>query len=430
MPDTPFPKALAKYPRLRQSLLSSYDDCALAAQFDLLYRKGYSYHPQGRGQLAHRVFAKCFQEMAMHDQSRIEPDVATAILHEVLRQHDVDDVCHEPGCDKAAFVIPADERHEDGREIGCPAGHRHYSAVVNVPARERDDLRWIVRKWANDNEFDIRHLVDVERRLEAIVHYPNPLGGSVERTLTGQLDALFVDPEDSTHAIVIDHKDTWKLPAPTEVSFEGYFQQRFYAMLVLKNYRSIQKVTLRECYVRRSEVREATLTRENLPDVEADISAIMERFDRSVETDVWRPTAGRHCTFCARPQACPIPVHVRQEGRITDPAQAERLGRQILVAEVVIEQTRKALSSYVDVHGPVPIKDSKGSTVWAFEEVVRVTKPTAEEVAEAVRSGVDPTTLFKSRKGTRFGKVTIKPGQEEADDDALHAALKASLLGE
>jgi hypothetical protein len=39
-------------------------------------------------------------------------------------------------------------------------------------------------------------------------------------------------------------------PAPTALGFDGYFQQRFYAWLIFKNYPSAQSVTLREFYVR------------------------------------------------------------------------------------------------------------------------------------------------------------------------------------
>jgi hypothetical protein len=425
--DLPYPNAVRRFPRLRQSLLATYDDCALSARFEIDYTRGFNTHPQGRGTLFHRFAAEALRTMALHNESIIDPDVAMGIFDDVLRQATVDDTCHEPGCDLPATVLAEDEREEDGRELACADGHRHYSAVVNVPARERADLGWIVRKWARDNVWDIAHLVDVERRLEATVYYPDPAGGSVERLLTGQLDAMFVDPADATHAIVIDHKDTWRLPPPTEVSFEGYFQQRFYAFLVMRAYRTIQKVTLREFYVRYSEPREATLTREHINEIEADVSALVERFDASAERGSWRPTPGRHCSFCARPQACPIPVHVRAEGRITDREQAQRLGAQLVVAEVVLAQTRKALQSYVDIHGPVPVKDSKGNTVWGYERIERVSKPTAEQVREAMATGQDPAGLFKARPGTRFGKITLHPGQEQNEDDALAAALRASL---
>lgn len=427
MTDLPYPDAVEKHPRLRQSLLSSFDECALMTKFELTYRRGWDSHPQGRGTLFHRFAAKALQTMAMMGEPRIDPDTATGILDEVLRQHDVDDFCHEPYCELPARVIPEKDRDEDGRQLICDAGHRHYSGEVNVPTRERDDLRWIVRKWANDNEFDIARLVDVERRMEALVHYPHPDGGFVERLLTGQLDALFTDPHDPAHAIVLDFKDTWRLPAPTEVSFEGYFQQRFYAFLVLRTFRSIQKVTLREFYVRYSEPREATLTRQHMEQIESDVSALVERFDRAVQRNVWRPSPGRHCNFCARPQACPIPVHVRAEGRITSRADAQRLGAQLVVAEVVLKNTRAALQSYVDIHGPVPVKNSKGLTVWGYEKVKRKKNPTREQVQAAMALGEDPAKLFSERDGTRFGQITLRPGQENAEDNALAAALKASL---
>jgi hypothetical protein len=423
----PHPKGAQQFPRLRQSLLASYDDCALQARFDTLWRRGYSSHPQGRGTLFHAFAAKCLQEMALHGEGRIEIDVAQAIMREVMRQADVDDVCHQPHCDLPARVIPEKERDEDGKELICGEGHKHYSAVVNVPASERSMLEWLAVKFAKDNTWDVSHLVDVERRLETTITYPDPEGGFVERVLTGQLDALFVDPLDPSHAIVLDYKSTWRLPAETEVSFEGYFQQRFYALLVMRNYRSINRVTLREFYVNYSTPREATLDRDKLEAIEADVSALVERFDRSVDKEIWRPTPGRHCSYCPRPQACPIPVHVRGEGRIVAEEDAQRLGGQLVVAEVVVKQTRKALQAYVEHHGPVPVKDSKGMTVWGYEQTVTKLKPDQEQVQAALALGEDPAKLFRERRGTRFGQITLKPGQERSEDDALAAALKASL---
>jgi hypothetical protein len=91
--EVPYPTALAQYPEIRQSILSAFDLCALEAKFDLDYRKGWSSHPQARGQIFHRFAARALTEMNHQNERTIEVDVALAILHEVLRQDDVDREC-------------------------------------------------------------------------------------------------------------------------------------------------------------------------------------------------------------------------------------------------------------------------------------------------------------------------------------------------
>ena len=437
MSTVPFPRALKAKPTLRQSLLGSFDNCALSTKFEMTYRKGWDSHPQGRGQLTHRTLARCLEEMHRQGETKIEVDVARAILHEVLRQEDVDKVCHEPGCDELARFLPLTKRPKNGKPLLCPKGHRHYSDVVNVPMEQVKDLYWIVTKWAHENAFDVANLIDVERRLEVPISYPNPKGGMVERRLTGQLDALLLDAADPSHGIVLDWKDTWALPPVTEVSFEGYFQQRFYALLVMRNLRNISKLTLREFYVRFSEPREVTIFREDLDSIEQEFSALAERFDRAFETNNWKPTPGKHCNFCPRPAKCPIPVFVRDEGRIIDADHAAKVAAQLLVAEIVVSKSKAALKAYVDVHGPVPVKDSKGTTVWGYEEYERTSRPSKKQLEDAVLEGKPLDSVYRTSKATRFGRITVRPGTtpvgyvlepqwHSGDDDKLIAEMQAS----
>jgi hypothetical protein len=168
-------------------------------------------------------------------------------------------------------------------------------------------LYWVVKKWAHDNAFDVMNLVDVEKRLDATVRYPQPDGGWVTRVITGQLDALLVEGATTSTAIVLDWKDMWKLPPETEVGFGGYFQQRFYALLIFVNYPSVEDVTLREFYVRFSEPREATLSRkEYVRRHPRGDQALVEQFDRCVEENEWVPSPGRTAGSAPMPQKCPI----------------------------------------------------------------------------------------------------------------------------
>lgn len=404
-----YPKAVERFSALRQSRLASFDRCALSAHFDDEYRADWSGHPQARGTIFHRVAAKCLRAMYEEGEQTIPTDVAVAILNETLRQDD-----------------------EEAKETG----------LLNLPLEQVRDLRWVVVKWATDNAFDIQNLVDVERRLNATVQYPHPDGGWCERTLTGALDAIFVTGEGDSEAVVLDWKDTWDLPSPTDVGFDGYFQQRFYAWLVFRNYESIQKVTLREFYVRRSEPREAEVYRYDMENLEAEFSALAERFDRAYETNDWPPSPGRHCQFCPRPGKCPIFPGVRGEGMIDSPEKAKQIAREAAVAEAALKQRKSALAAWASVHGgtDLEISSHKGRRAWVYRETTRVTRPDREALEETLRAnGGKPLTradldgLYKQSKGTRFGLYAVTEDELAApaseDDEALMESLRKSIEG-
>lgn len=454
----PYPKAIEAFPTLRQSLLASFDVCGLTTKFDLDYCDFWSTAPQARGTIFHRVAARCIEEMVAQREDHIEVDVALAILRDCLRQDDVDRLCPECGQPVVQrYRVSHEQATEDllagklrARKEGairtvCEDGHDHSSGFTNLSMDSVKDLYWVVKKWASEWRFDPATVVAVEDRYRTVALYPDPVGGFVDRLITGQLDCLCVEGEADDHAIVLDWKDTWALPGPTSLSHEGYFQQRFYAVLVFDRYPSIQRVTTRECYPRygpgsRDEpgyplnVREATLWRQDLEQIRDEIGALVERFDRTFEDDTWTPTPGRHCSFCVRPQACPIPEFARGAGRIRSEAEAERVAAQLLVAEIVAKQTKEALSAWADVVGPIPVKDAKGERLYGHREIKRTSRPTQEQVAaeveQARREGreVRINRLFRTTKGTRFEQYTPTPEERpEAQDAKLLEQLQESV---
>ena len=76
----------------------------------------------------------------------------------------------------------------------------------------------------------------------------------------------------------------------TTISTEGYWQQRFYAWLVMMAYPDVQRVTLKEVYVRfkagesgQDNHRSATIDRRRLPMIERQLAVVAEGFDRAWE---------------------------------------------------------------------------------------------------------------------------------------------------
>lgn len=409
--SVPYPTALEQHPIVRRSTLETFSDCSLAGRFYLDHERGWDTHAQARGTIFHRVAAKILELLYERSQEgevvrSIEVSEALAILDECLRQHDVPD--------------------ED---------------VVNLGFKEVTALRWIVIKFANECAFDIEHLADVEQKLVAPIVYPNPAGGFVSRTISGTLDALFI-PEDDW-AVVLDWKTMWTPPPESELSDAGYFQQRVYGHHVMRRLPNIERVTLREHYVRKNVFREATVFRSELETIGKELGALVERFDRAVEhgkwpleegeePKLWSPSPGSHCSYCPRPAACPIFPDARQEGAVTGPEMAERYAAEALVAEAARGHRLKALRSWTKANGPTPIKNSKDpNRVWGYKEVKRTERPSKEKMEAAIRANggqpVHPSELYEEKIGYRFQQFTRDPEEEEREEKEVLDALEASV---
>lgn len=341
LPERSFETLVSVYPVYRQSLLSSFDDCALATLFDL---EGYHFtnSAQARGIIFHRFAAEVLRTLRRTGETRMPTEEAMAILYEQSAQRDVPD--------------------ED---------------VVIVPARERRLLR-IASLMFVSNEFDMHKLIDVERRLEATVVYDSG-EGPLERLVSGQPDALLADPpteeDPDSGAVVLDWKTTLKAPPkgdagdhwddPARLSYEGYFQQRVYAYLVLKTYPSVNRVRLREYYVLDRVARYGTVYRGDMEHLERELSVQVELLDRAImggsKSKLWQPSPGRHCGYCPAATRCPIlPDERVAQGGITSQAQAEKVGAQFVVVDEAREYLRQGAKNWVEVHGPLSVKSAKG----------------------------------------------------------------------
>lgn len=343
-----------RFPTVRQSLLASFDDCALSALFKIKYENGWSTHPQARGTIFHRVAAECLRTMQLTDSEFIPIGSALAILEEALEQKD---------------VPPED--------------------IVRLPLRQLPELEMAVRKFAKDNSFTIRNIRGVERKLEYPVRYPDPdTGELIERVVTGTIDALIDRPPDE--AIVLDWKDTWALPPERHedaddpgVSYHGYFQQMLYGWLVMKTYPAVQAVTLREFYVRRTKARPARVTRADLDRMEERIVRLVKAFDSAVaaglppvplrlETLVdhghWKPSPGKHCHWCVKKRRCPLDDDYKG-GDLNTPEDAKRLAAVRVQARAIDKDLTTQLHSYADLHGDIPIKSAKGRRVLGHRQL-------------------------------------------------------------
>jgi PD-(D/E)XK nuclease superfamily len=319
---------------LRQSILARMDECPLSAKFEMEGAR-FNTHPQAAGILFHRTMAMILHTLLEQGEEEIPTQEAIEILYEVARQRD---------------LLPEDR--------------------VRCSMRDLALVRLGVVKCVTDNRFSVNRLVSIEDRLFAKVTYLDDDGHEVERVVSAQPDALLADVNDT--AVVLDWKLTWALPPERKertdqdqqfghhVSYEGYFQQRFHGLVVMRTYPTIQRVRLREYYPLRGKVRSATVKREDLEHIEREISLLCYEFDRlRREGGPWLPSPGKHCGFCRAPAKCPIEADARGEGAISSARMAERYAAEREVADVVRTDRTEALKVWVSNHGPVKVKASK-----------------------------------------------------------------------
>src|SRR4051812_17005546 len=124
----PYPTSMERFPALRQSLLSDFDNCALTSAFSVAYERGWSSHPAARGQIVHRTIARALDKMLEHGNDRPNIDVVVdALLPEVIRQAEVP-------------MLSEDGLGED---------------VVSIPLREIAQARISLKAWAKHARFTL-----------------------------------------------------------------------------------------------------------------------------------------------------------------------------------------------------------------------------------------------------------------------------------
>jgi hypothetical protein len=324
----------------RQSLVGTFDDCALATRFELEGHREWSSKAQARGTIFHSIAEEILRTLHRQGENAISTQEAIEVAYEVMAQRDV------PAGD--VVVLDADERAMLIRTVLMFAG-----------------LTW-----------DDLHIVGLEKRLTV----PIKCEDGKTRTFTGKLDLLAADPPGG--AIVVDFKTGWGSPkdsrGPEEpvgkqyLSERGHFQLDAYGLLVMGTYPSIDHVTLREFHVMTDAVREATLTRDELEHVTRELGVQMELLERAMtegaKSKLWKPTPGKHCQWCCRPSGCPIAAAERGEGAVETPEMAAEWAEGLVAASASRDNYRKALKAYVDETGAIVPAGRNLAVGWRVDD--------------------------------------------------------------
>jgi hypothetical protein len=328
----------------RQSLLRSFETCGRRTLADLKIPDEISTGNSGAladlGSAAHAVFAAILRDLHRDGQDQPSTTRALELMRRTLAEGE--------------WVLPTDERHV---------------------------LRELVMSFATYDRWDTKRIMALERPLSLELLCDD---GEI-RTLTGQPDLIIADPPDGL--IVVDFKTGLGVPkSPRQMPAEGEpivgreylspsgtFQLDLYGLLALRRYPAAQRVTLRELHLRFGHRREATLGRDELPEVERQIALQMMLLDRAIiegdRSELWRPRPGRHCLRqCPVARSCPIPDEQRGLGALSSKEDADEEAARFVVVDALRQTQREALKAYHEETGEAPeVGDGRG-LFWKRKE--------------------------------------------------------------
>ena len=108
------------------------------------------------------------------------------------------------------------------------------------------------------------------------------------------------------------------------------------------------------------------------------------------------PSPGKHCTNCVGASRCPIESDAREKYAVTSQKQAERMVAELEVADAIRKSHREALRGYVEEHGPVGARWSKGTAG------VRVQDPEGRDAGpDLLHARREPTGRRSAPRRTR-----------------------------
>ncbi len=270
-----------------------------------------------------------------------------------------------------------------------------------LTAEDRADLRGFVLTFCSEKKYRWQpgRILATERRLHLDIVCPD----GKTRRLTGQPDVILADPPDSL--IIVDFKTgrgqpsnprprcqvcgEWAsnaahghggshrfTPPPDDAPIVGRqyldstYQLDIYGLLALRGVDEdghrlsarARQATLREAWMRFGELREATLTVDELEHVEREVAVQMMLLDRAIDegpdsgSKLTNPRPGKQCSrACPVLLSCPIDHEQRgDEGAITSPEEADELVKAWVKAKADYQALGKRVKAWHDVTGHCP----------------------------------------------------------------------------
>lgn len=290
-----------------QTFLRTHDRCDRAAMLYLKYRAGAGGHPLNRGSVFHAVAEAIGRHAIEHGEGKVSPEIGKDLLIEYLDRN----------------------------------------PHLQVEAKERDDLRWMVVNFCLAEYFEPETIISLESSFELEV------GGFI---ITGRLDRAERLEEGMVE--VVDYKTSPGMPDAEEFRRQSYrddgtprwagdFQTNIYALAVA--FGTFDGFRIGEGYERfRLSLRfprflypdglgrrTVVVTREQLLDFKFDLEQQLRRLrDVNLATGKWQPTPGQvACAECPAEYACPLPMLLRADSQLANAETVEDLERLATAAE-------------------------------------------------------------------------------------------------
>lgn len=308
---------------LRQSLLSSMDNCPYAGYLYVAHDGGAPSHPMHRGSAFHATVARCIETLTLTGNTTIAPDDAKAVMLEVL--------------------------DENPQWI--------------VPAGQMDGLRVMVFRWA------MAFVLPPGARAETPFYMRVD-----EETVTGTIDLLWTKGDT---AYVRDWKAGWHLYPQTDVSgTDGgtgvargakAAQLITYALLMadgasdlMRLPAGINKFDLAFCFPMWSDEagdgiaeRGVVVTRPELIEHREWMRGLVARTVRAFAENRYAAVPGSHCSRCPASWLCPLPAKVR--GGSPFERKPQDVAEDYLFLKQGADDLRAELKAYAQEYGAIPV---------------------------------------------------------------------------
>lgn len=305
---------------LSQTFLKHHDRCERAAYLYLKFKGGPQTHEQARGTAFHEAAARMTAELIARDERTPPPDVAKAVLDEVL-------------VERTDLVLPH---------------------------AEREAVRGMVWNWSQATNIDPAQVVLVETMMVWEV---------AGVTIRGVVDLAL---DEGGLLVIRDYKTSLYVPPQSE--FDGDFQTLLYGAMVAfgetengerigGGFNQFRFENVFPRYLRDDgtlATRSFGRTRTQLADLRGDLETQIARLRENAASGKWQPIPGtKQCGECPAEHECPIPVAYRPESELPKSLEeAQRLAEWRYGEKKRMERVGRKLKKFAEAEGVViPIGD-------------------------------------------------------------------------
>lgn len=306
--------------------------------------------------------------------------------------------------------------------------HPEWPVPTVDPSHSTDHLRQVCYHLAVGLDVDPDKVLGVEREFE--------LELECGKLLTGRIDLL--SEADPGTLLVDDYKSTFNVPS--ESAYEGLFQMKAYALLVLLGRPrdglpplgdGVQFVHTRQVFPRylsddgALRERSTVLSRQEIMDWRWDLERLASDFLARLEADgPWPATRGAHCSECAAPRLCPLPPRLRDyAGSINTREEAELAMAATEAAAADVAAMRREIRNWSKRNGALRVGDLE----YAWRETMKHDPvdwdALEEDLYEAQTFGA-PFSVEKHvrvKAGQSFSKRKLEPDELEEKEAAVDA---------